>query len=53
VADAKILHKSYGDQSGELGSPNGRLLATTTQIAYSRPEETGQNGSSVLLDAAT
>lgn len=34
VADAKIFHKSYGDQHGELWSPNGRLLATTTQIAY-------------------
>jgi acyl-CoA thioesterase len=34
VADAKIFHKSYGDQAGELWSPNGRLLATTTQIAY-------------------
>jgi len=34
VADAKIFHKSFGDQSGELWSPNGRLLATTTQIAY-------------------
>jgi len=34
VADAKILHKSYGDQNGELWSPSGRLLATTTQIAY-------------------
>ena len=34
VADAKIFHKSYGDQNGELWSPNGRLLATTTQIAY-------------------
>ena len=34
VADAKIFHKSYGDQNGELGSPSGRLLATTTQIAY-------------------
>src|SRR5262249_46305060 len=30
VADAKIFHKSYGDQNGELWSPNGRLLATTT-----------------------
>src|SRR6202022_2540915 len=29
VADAKIFHKSYGDQTGELWSPNGRLLATT------------------------
>jgi acyl-CoA thioesterase len=34
VADAKIFHKSYGDQTGELWSPNGRLLATTHQIAY-------------------
>jgi acyl-CoA thioesterase len=34
VADARIFHKSYGDQSAELWSPNGRLLATTTQIAY-------------------
>src|ERR1022692_2625337 len=34
VADASIFHKSYGDQSAELWSPNGRLLATTTQIAY-------------------
>jgi acyl-CoA thioesterase len=34
VADAKIFHKSYGDQTGELWSPNGHLLATTHQIAY-------------------
>jgi acyl-CoA thioesterase len=34
VADARIFNKSYGDQNGELWSPNGRLLATTTQIAY-------------------
>ena len=34
VADARIFHKSYGDQTGELWSPQGRLLATTTQIAY-------------------
>jgi acyl-CoA thioesterase len=34
VADAKIFHKSYGDQTGELWSPSGRLLATTHQIAY-------------------
>ena len=34
VADAKSFHKSYGDQNGELWSPSGRLLATTTQIAY-------------------
>jgi acyl-CoA thioesterase len=34
TADAKIFHGSYGDQDGELWSPNGRLLATTTQMAY-------------------
>jgi acyl-CoA thioesterase len=34
VADAKIFHNSYGDQNGELWSPGGRLLATTTQIGY-------------------
>jgi acyl-CoA thioesterase len=34
VADAKVFHRSYGDQHGELWSPSGRLLATTTQIAY-------------------
>jgi acyl-CoA thioesterase len=34
VADAKIFNKSYQDQNGELWSPNGRLLATTTQIGY-------------------
>jgi acyl-CoA thioesterase len=34
VADARIFHKSYCDQSGELWSPSGRLLATTTQIGY-------------------
>jgi hypothetical protein len=25
---------NYGDQTGELWSPGGRLLATTHQIAY-------------------
>src|SRR5450759_374229 len=34
VADATIFHTSYGAHNGELWSPNGRLLATTTQIAY-------------------
>jgi acyl-CoA thioesterase len=34
VADAKIFHKNFGDQNGELWSPGGRLLATTHQIAY-------------------
>jgi len=34
VADANTFHKSYGDQSGQLWSPSGRLLATTTQVMY-------------------
>jgi acyl-CoA thioesterase len=34
TADANVFHKSFGDQSGHLWSPNGRLLATTTQMAY-------------------
>jgi acyl-CoA thioesterase len=34
VADANVFHKSYGDQTAKLWSPGGRLLATTTQIAY-------------------
>jgi acyl-CoA thioesterase len=34
VADARIFNRSYGDQHGELWSPQGRLLATTTQIGY-------------------
>jgi acyl-CoA thioesterase len=33
-ADAKVFHRSFGDQAGELWSPSGRLLATTTQIVY-------------------
>jgi acyl-CoA thioesterase len=34
VADAKVFNRSYHDQNGELWSPSGRLLATTTQIGY-------------------
>jgi len=34
TADSKIMHKSYADQNAELWSSNGRLLATSTQIAY-------------------
>jgi acyl-CoA thioesterase len=34
VADAKIFHNSFADQTGELWSPSGALLATTHQIAY-------------------
>jgi acyl-CoA thioesterase len=34
LADASTFHKSYGDQTGQLWSPAGRLLATTTQMMY-------------------
>jgi hypothetical protein len=34
AADAEIFTRGYGDQHGELWSPSGHLLATTTQIAY-------------------
>lgn len=34
VADSRIFHKSFGDQTGELWAPSGRLLATTSQIVY-------------------
>ncbi len=34
VANANIFHKSFSDQTGELWSPNGRLLATTSQAVY-------------------
>ncbi|MFZ5718365.1 MAG: acyl-CoA thioesterase [Pseudomonadota bacterium] len=34
VADARTFHRSYGDQVGELWSPDGRLLATTQQLCY-------------------
>jgi hypothetical protein len=34
IADAKIFRKSYCDQTRELGSLWGHLLATTHQIAY-------------------
>jgi acyl-CoA thioesterase len=33
-ADAKIFIRSYQDQSGELWSPSGKLIATTTQMGY-------------------
>jgi acyl-CoA thioesterase len=33
-ADANIFHRSYQDQRGELWSPSGRLIATTTQMGY-------------------
>lgn len=34
VADAKIFHKNYADQTAELWSASGRLLASTHQITY-------------------
>jgi hypothetical protein len=34
AATGRSFSKSYGDQVGELWSPSGRLLATTTQMAY-------------------
>jgi acyl-coenzyme A thioesterase PaaI-like protein len=34
TADARAFHRSYGDQTGELWSPTGRLLATTQQVFY-------------------
>lgn len=34
VADANIFHKSFSDQIGQLWSPGGRLLATTSQVVY-------------------
>lgn len=34
VADARTFHRSYGDQTGELWSPAGRLLASTHQVFY-------------------
>ena len=34
AADGRSFSKNYGDQVGELWSPSGRLLATTTQLAY-------------------
>ena len=34
AANGRSFSKNYGDQVGELWSPSGRLLATTTQLAY-------------------
>ena len=33
-ADAKVFNRSYQDQTGELWSPSGALIATTTQMGY-------------------
>ena len=35
-ADARIFHRSFCDQSAELWSAAGQLLATSTQVAYFR-----------------
>lgn len=32
IADANVFHSGFFDQSAQLWSPDGRLLATTTQI---------------------
>jgi acyl-CoA thioesterase len=32
--DARRFHRSFNDQTGELWSPDGRLLATTHQLAF-------------------
>ena len=34
VADARVFHRSYGDQSVELYGAGGQLFATSTQVAY-------------------
>lgn len=36
VADARVFHEGYSDQTGELWAPSGRLLATTSQVAFYR-----------------
>ena len=33
-ADARAFNRSYHDQTGELWSPSGKLIATTTQMGY-------------------
>ena len=33
-ADARIFNRSYQDQTGELWSPSGKLIATTAQMGY-------------------
>jgi acyl-CoA thioesterase len=36
LADARVFHRSFCDQSAELYGRGGQLLATSTQIAYFR-----------------
>ena len=38
LADARVFHKSYADQTAELWSPSGALLASTHQVAYYKVE---------------
>jgi len=33
-ADSKTFNRSYQEQNGELWSPSGKLIATTTQMGY-------------------
>lgn len=34
VADAQVFSRSYGDQTAQLWTPSGRLVATSQQITY-------------------
>ena len=36
VADARVFHRSFGDQTAELYGRGGQLLATAVQVAYFR-----------------
>ncbi|MEO8311385.1 MAG: thioesterase family protein [Caldimonas sp.] len=36
LVDARVLHRSFCDQSAELFGAGGQLLATSTQVAYFR-----------------
>ena len=36
VADARVFHRNFGDQTVELYGAGGQLLATATQVAYFR-----------------
>lgn len=36
VADARVFHRSFGDQTVELYGSEGQLLATSVQVAYFR-----------------
>lgn len=36
VADARVFHRSFGDQTVELYGAEGQLLATSVQVAYFR-----------------